>query len=54
MKAPQIIMIVIISISLVIEMLMNGEVVQRKHSFLGELIGKLLLCGLLWWGGFWG
>ena len=53
MNAPQIIMIVLIAISLILELILNGQEIPKKHSFVEELIGKALLVALLYWGGFW-
>ena len=53
MKAPQIIMIVWMAINLVLQMILNGETTEQKHSFGSQLIGTLILVGILYWGGFW-
>ena len=53
MGAPQIIMIVLIAISLVLELILNGEELPQEHCFIRELIAKTLLVALLYWGGFW-
>ena len=53
MRAPQIIMIVLIAISLILELIMNGQEIQRKHNFAEEVVAKALLVALLYWGGFW-
>ena len=53
MNAPQIIMIVLISISLVLELIMNGETVQTKHNFGLKLVSEAIFVALLYWGGFW-
>lgn len=53
MKAPQIIMIVLISVDLILELILHGEEIPRKHNFVSELVAKALLCALLYWGGFW-
>lgn len=53
MGAPQIIMIVLITIGLVFELFMHGETVPTKHNFYSSFVAKVLLCALLYWGGFW-
>lgn len=53
MNAPQIIMIVLIAINLVIELILNGQEIPRKHSFVEDVVAKALLVALLYWGGFW-
>ena len=53
MNAPQIIMIVLIVISLVLEFILNGEETTTKHSFVEQFIAKALFVALLYWGGFW-
>ena len=53
MKAPQIIMIVLIAINLVIELILNGQEIPQKHNFAQQLVAKALLIALLYWGGFW-
>ena len=54
MGIPQIIMIVLIAINLILELIVNGETIPRKHSFFQELVAKALLVVLLYLGGFWG
>jgi hypothetical protein len=50
MQAPQIIIIVLIAISLVVNLLRNGE--SRKFSFVSALFDSAIVVGVLIWGGF--
>ena len=50
MNAPQVCMVVWISISLVVNLMNHGQ--PRKVSFGGALLDSLLVTGLLIWGGF--
>lgn len=52
MKAPQIIVIILLGIGLSIAARRHGE--QEKKSFWYTLINTAITVGLLWWGGFWG
>lgn len=54
MKAPQIILIIIMAMGLGIEMMQHGEPETGKHNFWSALLGKGILITLLWLGGFWG
>lgn len=48
---PQIIWIVLAGLSLGISCAKNGEP-RGPYSAIGTLIGIILGCALLWWGGF--
>jgi len=50
MGAPQIIVIVLIAISLVANLLNNGQ--PKKYNLVTALIDSTALIGLLIWGGF--
>ena len=52
MGAPQIIMIVIFSISLTLSMLDHGKPKTGKESFFAALVNTAITVGLLIWGGF--
>jgi uncharacterized membrane protein len=54
MKAPQIIMIVLLSIGIVSGLMKHGEQRKDKYSVWSSLFGAALMVALLWWGGFWG
>lgn len=55
MHAPQIIMIVLWSLTLFDDLAHHGEYTEpRKRNFFGTLIAVGLSVGLLWWGGFFG
>ena len=53
MKAPQIIMVVLISINLSIELINHGKTEPRTYNVVRELFAEGLLIALLWWGEFW-
>ena len=52
MGAPQIIIIVLYSISLCIAANQHGKTIERKHNFWVSLIAIGIEVGLLIWGGF--
>jgi amino acid transporter len=52
MQTPQIIVIVLTAVSLVVNLLKNGE--SKKYNFVTALIDSAILIGLLIWGGFFG
>jgi LPXTG-motif cell wall-anchored protein len=54
MKAPQIIMIVLLAFNLAIGLCEHGKPKTGTQNFWATLIGCALTAGLLWWGGFWG
>jgi hypothetical protein len=51
-KAPQIIMIVLLSINIVIALMKHGEPRNDKYSVWVALINAAINVALLWWGGF--
>ena len=53
MKAPQIIMVILMSINLGIELINHGKTAPRTYNVVRELVADGLLIALLWWGGFW-
>lgn len=53
MGAPQIIMIVLITMSVMIEVILHGEQMNAKHSAPREIVAKAILVLILHWGGFW-
>ena len=52
MHAPQIIVLVLYSITIGIEMAQHGETYVTKHNVFITMIGVVMMLGLLWWGGF--
>ena len=54
MGIPQIIIIVLYSLSLGIAMVKHGEPMTGRHSFPLSLCSVAALMALLWWGGFFG
>ena len=52
MKAPQIIMLVLIAMDIGIHLAKNGQPRTDCYNVYWELFGKGLLAALLWWGGF--
>ena len=57
MKAPQMIMIVILCLDLGINLAKHGEDrtgASAKYNFWTTLIGNILMAAILYWGGFWG
>lgn len=54
MKAPQIIMIIIMAMNLGINLVKNGEPKDETYSFPVSLISIVINVGLLIWGGFFG
>lgn len=52
MKAPQIIMIAIMAMSLGINLVKNGEIREDTYSFPISLVSTAVNVGLLIWGGF--
>ena len=52
MKAPQIIMIVLIALNIGIELVQHGETTETKHNVWTCLIGKAILVIILKCGGF--
>lgn len=52
MNTPQIIYIVIVSLSLGVYMTKHGEEKSGQYDFWVEFISKLFIIGLLYWGGF--
>lgn len=53
MRAPQVIMIVMLSIGLGIDIVKHGESKTGKYNFVTTLIAQLLVVAILYWGGFW-
>ena len=54
MKAPQIIIIVLIAMNVGLHLAKHGQPRTDKYDFFWELFGKAILVALLWWGGFFG
>ncbi len=52
MKAPQIIMIVIMAMNLGINLVKHGELKDETYSFPISLVSTVVNVGLLIWGGF--
>ena len=52
MKAPQIIMIVLLTINVFTALMKNGES-KGDYNFWGSLIGAVIEILILKWGGFW-
>lgn len=52
MKAPQIIMVVLIAMSLGIHLANHGEPKDGTYNFWLELISEAIMVSLLFWGGF--
>ena len=52
MKAPQIIMIIIMAMNLGINLVKNGEPKNETYSFPVSLVSVVVNVGLLIWGGF--
>jgi uncharacterized membrane protein len=52
MTAPQITVIVLVSISLLINAYMHGKPKKEKHSFWISLINAIVTISLLYWGNF--
>lgn len=52
MEAPQIVYIVLASMSLGIHLVKHGEDRNKKYDFWGELIGSGIIISILYWGGF--
>jgi hypothetical protein len=53
MKAPQIIMIVLMSVSIGIAIAKNGEPADN-YDAIKTITSALIECTILWWGGFFG
>jgi len=51
MNAPQVVMIVLVVLALVFDLQDHGT--QRNVNFIHSFVGKVILVGLLYWGGFW-
>lgn len=57
MKAPQIIMIILICLSLGISLAKHGQPrpeESAKYNFWSELFESIVVILILYWGGFWG
>ena len=54
MKAPQIIMIVMLAINLFDAMRHHGKPKEGNVSFWVTFLAACIDVALLWWGGFWG
>ena len=52
MRAPQIIWIVLVIISLIIKAIMDGKPIDGKHSLSISLLNAIFTGALLYWGGF--
>ena len=52
MNAPQVIMIVLWTLTFTITLYKHGE--PDNYNFFSAAIGIVLQAGLLWWGGFFG
>jgi len=53
MGTPQIILIVLWSLSLGIEIAINDKKEGGLSTIIGNIIGIAIMAWLLWWGGFW-
>jgi len=53
MGTPQIILIVLWSLTLGIEITRNSGKEDGIYTIIGNIIGIAIMAGLLWWGGFW-
>jgi hypothetical protein len=54
MRAPQIIMIVLFSASLLLTTKDHGKPRTGNNNFWVSLISVVIQVGILWWGGFFG
>ena len=54
MGAPQIIYLVLVAMGLVVDAGRDGKSEFVTHSFALSFIGKAIMAGLLFWGGFFG
>ena len=54
MKAPQIVLVVLMILNIVTVAYVAGEPMPNKFSPLYTTIRTGLLCLILWWGGFFG
>lgn len=52
MRAPQVIVIVLLAVGFVVKVLQHGK--TTTISMWWGLVDALIISGLLWWGGFWG
>lgn len=53
MGIPQIIIIVLISLSAGINIAEHGKPKNQKFNIFIDLASSVILVALLWWGGFW-
>lgn len=54
MNAPQVVMIVMLSINFAVNLIKHGEPEKGKHNVFTSLFSIAITVGLLYWGGFWG
>jgi hypothetical protein len=54
LHAPQIIMIVLITLGVIQGIVFNGKTSVSKYSWWNGVLNALVITALLWWGGFWG
>ena len=50
MEMPQIVIVVLVTISLIANLLKNGE--SKQYNFFTALIDNSIVLGVLYWGGF--
>lgn len=52
MKAPQVVIIVLLSLSVAVDLLKHGEPKTGKYSFGTGLLAAAIWVAVLYWGGF--
>jgi len=52
MGAPQIILLVVVGISLMLESYLHGQPKTGTYNVFSSILGKFILLSLLTWGGF--
>jgi len=54
MRAPQIILIILLAMSLSFNLIKHGEPRKAEYNFWITLFSTVMTVALLWWGGFFG
>jgi hypothetical protein len=54
MRAPQIITIVLMALSVSGSLSRHGEPKEGCYNAAKDILGIVVIAALLWWGGFWG
>lgn len=54
MRAPQIILLGMYLLSIGMALAKDGQPKEGNHSFVATVVAAGIVCGVLWWGGFWG